>query len=102
LEHPNAWQRRMAQRLLSERHDAAVTRPLEELAAAGASNADPGRRTARIAAWWTLFSSGALTEKTLLKAADDSGPVIRAWAARFVGERQTGSAPGMQVLARVG
>ena len=95
LSHPNEWQRRMAQRLVTER-----------LAAA-----DPGKNNraqqllhnlftsantleSRLAALWTLHNSGLLgsddTLETALTAKDAS---VRAWAVRFAAEEireQTG------------
>ena len=41
----------------------------------------------RLAALWTLHSTGLLDENWLEQAAEDKEPAIRAWAARLVGER---------------
>jgi putative membrane-bound dehydrogenase-like protein len=81
LEHPNIWQRRMAQRLLSERPDPTLRPALKSLLAGKALEV-------RLAAFWTLYSCGLLEEETLAKLASDPEPALRMWAARFTGERQ--------------
>ncbi|MCC6232219.1 MAG: dehydrogenase [Verrucomicrobiales bacterium] len=88
LAHPNAWQRRTAQRVLSERREAQVTPRLQALFDTGEA-ASPGTRLdARLAAFWTLFSAGFLSDDVLARAVRDPEPAIRLWAARFIGERQ--------------
>lgn len=82
LSHSNAWHRRTAQRLLSERR-AAEAAPLLEAKVRATSGLD-----GRLAAFWTLFSSGQMTETTLDLAAGDREPAMRHWAARFTGERR--------------
>jgi putative membrane-bound dehydrogenase-like protein len=87
LEHPNVWQRRMAQRLLSERRDLPGANtlhddtPLHILMEKGAT------LEARLAALWTLHSSDLLEDEKLDIAAEDKEPAMRAWAARLTGER---------------
>lgn len=80
LAHPNVWHRRMAQRLLNDRRDNQVTGRLERLFANG-PNLD-----ARLAAFWTQWGSGCLTDEVLARAARDPEPAMRLWAARFLGE----------------
>ncbi len=85
LEHPNVWQRRMAQRLLSERRDASTQPALQKLLAGGPS------LDGRLAALWTLHGSEQLTEGALEQLASDKESALRAWAARLTGERRLSS-----------
>ncbi len=82
LAHPNIWQRRMAERLLSERRDPAAARPLRNLLASGET------LEARLFALWTLHSSGQLDDSVLEDFYQDKEPAIRAWVARLAGERR--------------
>ena len=84
LRHRNVWQRRTAQRVLSERRDPAARDALVRLFE------NDGPPDTRLAAYWTLFSSGMLDEETLLRAVGDRDEGLRLWAARFIGERQVG------------
>lgn len=81
LAHDNVWHRRMAQRILSERRDSSTRDALLELFRDGKSV------EARLAALWTLHSSGQLHAEDLDKAAVDSEASIRTWAARLTGEQ---------------
>jgi putative membrane-bound dehydrogenase-like protein len=81
LAHPNSWQRRTAQRLLQGRPSADTKPALIELMGSGATP------EARLAALWTLFSSGLITDPILDIAANASDRGLRVWAARFTGER---------------
>jgi putative membrane-bound dehydrogenase-like protein len=81
LGHPNIWQRRMAQRLLTERRDPTTKASLLRLSRQGA------KIETRIAAFWTLYSSEQLDEPTLDLLSKDKDPIIRTWVARFTGER---------------
>jgi putative membrane-bound dehydrogenase-like protein len=83
LAHPNAWHRQMAQRILSGRSDASAQKPaLVALMKNGATE------EAKLAALWTLFSSGQIDDAILDDAADAPLPSLRMWAARFTGERR--------------
>ncbi|HWY74177.1 MAG TPA: PVC-type heme-binding CxxCH protein [Verrucomicrobiae bacterium] len=82
LAHPNIWQRRMGQRLLSERRDPASARPLRDLLASGKT------LETRLSALWTLHSSGQLEDSALQDFYQDKEPAIRAWVARLTGERR--------------
>jgi putative membrane-bound dehydrogenase-like protein len=82
LEHPNVWQRRMAQRILAERPDRAIGPALKALVAGGKSI------ETRLAGFWTLHACDLLDEEMLSNLAGDKDPVIRMWVARFTGERQ--------------
>ncbi len=81
LAHRNAWQRRMAQRFLSERREAAAREPLLTLLRQGKE------LESRLAALWTLHGSEQLDETLLDSLKADPEPVIRAWVARLTGER---------------
>ena len=84
LEHPNNWQRRMAQRLLSERRDLPGANTLHE--------DTPLMETvstleAQLAALWTLHCADLLDDNALGTPTKDKEPAMRAWAARMTGER---------------
>lgn len=103
LEHPNNWQRRMAQRLLSERKNdlpgGDTTHPstvLHDLMTKGQSV------EARLAALWTLHGKGILVDGALGDAAKDKHPAMRAWAARLTGERGYGTQEAMDLLLELG
>src|SRR5882762_9739101 len=89
----NSWQRRQAQRLLSERwkpeqpNDIAA---LVALAEGKGANAGPSI-VSRIAALAALNATGFLSEQTLNQCSNDRAPEIRAWSARFTGERRKSS-----------
>lgn len=95
LAHPNVWHRRTAQRLLTERRDAATAAPLHTLFTGG-PNLD-----ARLAALWTLFAAGFLDDARLALAAADREPAIRLWAARFVGEQRVAGQARFALLAHL-
>jgi putative membrane-bound dehydrogenase-like protein len=95
LAHDNVWHRRTAQRLLTERRDNTVMGELQKLLMNGSS------LDARLAAFWTLHTSGHLTDDTLVKASGDREPAIRAWTARFVGERRVASQEDGALLAKL-
>jgi putative membrane-bound dehydrogenase-like protein len=85
LAHPNIWQRRMAQRVLNDKVRAGNGAGVrEELGALWlrATNTET-----RMAILWTLGSTGLLSDLDLDKAARDDYAPMRAWAARFTGER---------------
>ena len=86
LKHANVWQRRAAQRILSDRARAGtdVTGIGPVLHELFAQTENP---EARMAALWTAFSAGLLTEEQLDMVASSDLASARAWAARFTGER---------------
>lgn len=94
LEHPNVWQRRMAQRLLNGRGSGAAE-SMRSLFKTGST------LESRLAALWTLHSTGALEESDLDLAADDRDPAIRAWSARLTGERSSTQNPALGRLTRL-
>lgn len=96
LKHPNVWQRRMAQRVLGGRKDVAAQKEaMVSMLAAG-----PGE-DARLAALWTLFSTGLADDAVLDAAARSDLPSVRAWAARFTGERNEASEATVARLTRL-
>ena len=95
LAHANVWHRKMAQRVLNDRRDNTVMGLLQKQVADGKTI------ESRLASLWTLHSSGYLNDDQLPKAAADKEPVIRAWAARLVGERQLGIAPDLALLRKL-
>jgi putative membrane-bound dehydrogenase-like protein len=95
LEHPNIWQRRMAQRLLAERKDLSARAALVNLLDKGSNH------ETRMAAFWSLFGIGAMDDEILDKAVEDKDAGIRIWAARFTAEKQAGSEADLARLARL-
>jgi len=95
LAHDNVWQRRTAQRLLSERLSRiriATPPKLVQMFESGPN------LNARLAAVWTLHGATRLNDELLDQAATDKESAIRTWAARLTGERQV---VNEQVAARV-
>jgi putative membrane-bound dehydrogenase-like protein len=97
LAHANVWQRKMAQRILSERNDDRIKAPLEKQFKDGAT------LEARLASLWTLHSAGlGMLQTTALRdAAYDREPIIRAWAARLIGESRVGTRLNMALLKQL-
>jgi putative heme-binding domain-containing protein len=90
LAHDNVWQRRHAQRLLTERlrgSSGAAPAGLVRMFESGP------HVNARLAAFWTLHGGGRLTEAMLEQASTDTEPAMRTWAARLTGERQVYNDP---------
>ena len=92
LAHPNVWQRRMAQRVLTGRRDETQRGRLQQLLAGGPS------LEARLAALWTLWSSGQLSEQILFDIIHDQSPAIRMWAVRFLGETRMADRRALEQL----
>lgn len=100
LKHANVWQRRVAQRILSDRAraggDLSAIRPiLKDL-----FNASETQET-RMAALWTAFSAGLLSEEDLDNVAGSDLAPARAWAARFTAERGEQSEPNYRRLYKL-
>ena len=87
LESKNNWQRRMAQRVITERRDPNLIHTLHpsskivDLAKKGSAP------DTRLAALWTLHSAGGLDEGLLEETVKDTNAAVRAWSARLIGER---------------
>ncbi|MGH7202543.1 MAG: PVC-type heme-binding CxxCH protein, partial [Planctomycetaceae bacterium] len=77
LDHPNAWHRETAARLLYERQDAAAREPLERLAREGQSP------LGRIHALWALEGIEQLSAETVKTALRDESPRVREQAVRL-------------------
>ena len=93
LEHPNAWVRLTAQRLLSEKQDPSVVTGLQTLLRSN--------RLAyvRVHALWTLFALDAMTETNLLVAINDTHPSVVNNALRVIPELS--AAPSSNVIHAV-
>lgn len=74
LQHPNAWHRETAGRLIYERQDKTVVGRLEGLVANGSSPA------ARVHALWALRGLGSLSVQTIQGALYDEEPSVRSQA----------------------
>src|SRR5262245_43838152 len=81
LEHPNAWRRETAQRLLLERQDRGAVPILRTLAR------DSPRQVARIHALWTLDALGGLETADLVTALSDRDGGVRENAVRLAEEK---------------
>ena len=84
LEHPNAWRRETAQRLLLERQDRGAVPMLRTLAR------DSSRQVARIHALWILDALGGLETADLVAALSDRDGGVRENAVRLAEERAAG------------
>ncbi len=105
LAHPNVWQRKMAQRVLSER----LPRPsaFEEDANNDSSPTKVGSAPqllrdmvekgptleSRLAAMWTLHATGWMDGARLVRWANLPSVEIRVWVARLIGEKRDGARP---------
>jgi putative membrane-bound dehydrogenase-like protein len=95
LSYENVWQRRIAQRLLSERRDAASRPALLKLLAEGQS------LEARLGALWSLHGAELLEESTLDSFANDKDPAVRTWVARLSGERRQANDESFERLKKL-
>lgn len=95
LAHPNIWQRKTAQRVLTERRDPAAVPALKKLLSDGKT------LEARLFALWTLNSSDQISESVLEDFYQDKEPAIRAWIARIAGERRLADEAVIKGLAKL-
>jgi putative membrane-bound dehydrogenase-like protein len=95
VSHANVWQRRVAQRLLSERRDASAKPALVNLLEQS-TNVE-----ARLTALWTLHGAELLDEAILDKHANDKQPAVRTWVARLTGERRQPTAASFERLNKL-
>lgn len=93
LQHPNAWVRLTAQRLLTEQQDKSVVPALEKLLQTNRL------MHARIHALWTLHALGALTDTNLIAAINDKQPSVQDSALRLASELR--QAPSTSVINAV-
>lgn len=77
LGHANAWQRETAARLIYERQDTSIRKPLEKLAANGTS------AQGRMHALWALDGLGVLSREIVLKGLSDASPRVAEQAVRL-------------------
>lgn len=96
LEHPNAWWRETAQRLLVERRDSSVVPHLKELVQRGRSE------RARVHALWTLENLGALEEAQILRGLQDPHSGVRENAVRLAQSRLNDSTGLLSRLLEMG
>lgn len=80
LSHANAWQRREARRILSERRDASVLPKLRATLDMQTSS------DASLEALWALYVSGGWSDELALKLLDHPSATVRAWTVRLVGD----------------
>ncbi len=95
LEHPNAWWRETAQRLLVERRDRGAVLPLRTLAEKGRTDA------ARIHALWTLDGLAGLAVADIARALQDPHPAVRENAVRLAEERVSASPELLSLVLRL-
>jgi putative membrane-bound dehydrogenase-like protein len=93
LEHPNAWWRMTAQRLLVEWHDAGAVAPLSKLLA------DSDNPLARTHALWTLDGIGALRDEQVVEALSDSHARVREQAVKLAEPRLSASSSLLTAVA---
>lgn len=79
LEHSNAWYRREARRILSERRDLTVLPRLRRMIATGSEQV-------ALEALWSLYTSDGWDEETALSLLDHASPDVRAWTVRLIGD----------------
>lgn len=77
LEHPNAWHRDSAHRLLFERQDRSAVEPLRLLLQTGES------ALGRLHALWSMHGLAALTDEDLAVALEDPSPGVREHGVRL-------------------
>lgn len=95
LEHPNAWWRDTAQRLLAERRERRAVPHLRAVAEAGRTG------TARIHALWTLDGLGALEGGDIAEALQDPDAAVRENAVRLAEPRLAGSPDLLAAVLRL-
>jgi putative heme-binding domain-containing protein len=95
LKHENVWQRRVAQRLLSERRDAAAKPALLKLLLEGKT------LEARLGALWSLHGADLLDDATLDRHANDKEAPVRTWVARLTGERRQPNEESLERLKKL-
>jgi putative membrane-bound dehydrogenase-like protein len=78
LDHPNAWHRETAQRLLFERQDKAAVEPLREMVKSGKTE------QGKISALWSLSIFTKLTSKEFIELLSDINSPLVATAARVL------------------
>ncbi len=95
LDHPNAWQRETAARLIYQRQPRDIVPQLAQLAASAS------RETGRIQALWALQGLGALTDDVVLGACRDAHPRVREQGAVLAAGRLAGSTELREAVVRL-
>ncbi len=92
LKHPNIWQRRTAQRLLTEKPlNAEGLRALH-------SALKESEKTMELHSFWTLLALDKLEPGDLSVAMQSNDPALRTWAARAIGEKRLTTDKAMKAL----
>jgi putative membrane-bound dehydrogenase-like protein len=95
LEHPNAWRRETAQRLLVERRDRSAIAPLRTVAQ------ESQHEAARIHALWTVDGLGGLDPADVAAALEDRHAAVRENAVRLAETRLRGFPDLLTLLLRL-
>ncbi|HEY5313800.1 MAG TPA: PVC-type heme-binding CxxCH protein, partial [Pirellulales bacterium] len=95
LEHPNAWWRETAARLLYQRQDHAAIAPLASLARSGS------QPYARVQALWALAGLHAADDQVLLAALTDTHARVREQAVKLAEPRLPASEPLRQAVIKL-
>ncbi|MEX0977325.1 MAG: c-type cytochrome, partial [Pirellulales bacterium] len=88
LEHKNAWYRREARRILSERHDPRALPQLRKLS-------DSTDKTLALEGLWGLYVGGGWDEETALHLLNHPSPDVRSWTVRLVGDDSQAMPPAV-------
>jgi putative membrane-bound dehydrogenase-like protein len=92
LESPNAWHRREARRILSERRDPTSLPHLRRLLAGD-------NEQLALEGLWALYTSGGFDEETVLSSLVHASVDVRAWTVRIIGDERR--APPREVQNRL-
>jgi putative heme-binding domain-containing protein len=96
LSHANAWQRREARRIMSERRDSAVLPKLRAMLQTRQAG------EASLEALWALYVSGGWNQELAIELLDHADADVRAWTVRLIGDEQSPLSPAMaQRLTRM-
>ncbi len=95
LQHPNSWQRDMAQQMLLWRNDSAATPALESMAR------QSDEALARLHAIYSLEGLGTLSDELVLRGLRDEHPEVRRHAIRLAEPRMDHSSRIAQAVSRL-
>jgi putative membrane-bound dehydrogenase-like protein len=99
LDHPNEWQRRMAQRILADKMLSAGKGQTTKQRARLSRLVSEGKSIeTRLAALWTLHNAELLSQETIEAACSSADAAVRAWAIRFAGEAVRADPDGESAL----
>jgi len=94
LRSENKWVRQTVQRLIADRHEAAIAPALKKLL-------DENDGQYALELLWALHSSGGLDEPAVLHFLDHRDPFVRLWTARLLGDDNAVSPAEAQKLIEV-